>query len=267
MYRIEFIGIPGSGKTTIRKKLLERFKHLKGNNFLSVEEAILDVSREKIDKVYRIILNILPKGFALIISDKLLNRNRLQHIAQNRFLAQWGKSFEIYLGSAAYDNTSIDDRKLLIDSYLHTGSMYECINGDLSDKTVVFFEEGLVQRSFMFISPSINEEADESSLYAYLDSIPLPDLVVYVNADLSVCYERMIQRTDGLTDRLGKTDKNGILNFLETSQSHLQNVVSRLQKNKDINIIEINNEQKIDNVVSDLEKRVKDIVEKDIAGI
>ena len=149
---------------------------------------------------------------------------------------------------------------------MEVGSLYECINnGSLPGETVVFCEEGFVQKSFMFISPLINEEADKSSLFSYLNNIPLPDLIIYVNANHASCYERMIHRPDGLTKRLERIDKDGILKFLEISDSHLQNIVCWLKKNKNIGLLEINNNQKLDSVISDLEHRITAIFEKEWA--
>jgi len=268
LYRVEFIGVPGSGKTTIRKKLIERLKQVEEERFLSVEEAVLEISREEIDKVYRIILNILPQSLALKFCNILLNRNLLQYHAQSRFLAEWGKSFESYLKSSAFDNMAINDRMIVISGLMEIGSLYECIkNGCLPGETVVFFEEGLIQKSFMFISPLTNEEAEKTSLYSYLNNIPLPDLIIYVKADLESCHERMIHRPDGLPKRLKGIDKATIFDFLTISDTHLQNVVYWLRVNKNIGLLEINNNQKLDKVMYDLERRIEAVFEQQWANL
>lgn len=262
MYRVEFIGVPGSGKSTVRKKLIERFKSIDKKQYLSIEEAFLEVSKEQLETVYRVILNILPKKIALNVSNKLLNRNLMQFDAQNRFLAKWGKSFEAFLASVEFGKMVTNERKLVISAFIEVGSLFECINGKLSEESIVFFEEGFVQKSFMFISPSNNEHTDKSNLYKYLDNIPLPDLVVYINTDLESCYARMLARPEGLTRRLNKVEKSGILNFLKMCDSHLQIITNWLNKNKNINLIEINNNQDLKSVTYDLEKRIKALFEK-----
>lgn len=257
MYRIEFIGVPGSGKSTIRKGLIKSFKEVNKKQFLSVEEAFLQVSRNEIDRVYRIILNVLPKRVALKIFDKLLNRNLLQYNAQNRFLAEWGKSLEFFFRSSEFDKMSINDREIVISSFIETGSLYESINGSLPTDTVVFFEEGFIQKSFMFVSPLDFEYTVKSNLFNYLENIPLPDLIIYVNTDLTLCNERMIGRPEGLTKRLKNIDKTGIIKFLEISDLHLQNTVCWLKKNKNINLIIVNNNEPLDNIIIHLEQKIK----------
>jgi len=263
LYRVEFIGVPGSGKTTIRRKLIEGLKKVDKEKYLSVEEVILDISRNEIDKVYRIILNLLPRSLALRFSNTLLNRTLFQYNAQNRFLAEWGKLLESFLGSSALDNMPLNDREIVISSLMEVGSLYECINhGCLSDETVVFFEEGFIQKSLMFVSASANRESEKISLSTYLDNTPLPDLVIYVSADLASCYERMLSRPGGLTKRLQRVDKDGILNFLESCDSHLRRIVCWLRKNRQIGLLEINNDQKMDTVLYDLQHRVEAMLER-----
>ena len=77
----------------------------------------------------------------------------MQFQSQNRFLAKNGKSFESFLSSIEYDKLSVDDRETVISGYMQAGSVYECItNGCFSENTVVFFDEGFVQKSLMFNS-------------------------------------------------------------------------------------------------------------------
>lgn len=262
MQRIEFIGIPGSGKTTIRKNIVKRIKNIGETKFLSIEEAILEVARKKIDKVYRVILKTLPKSLALIVSNKLLNRNLLQYNAQNTFFAKWGKSFEVFLKSSAFAKMPVIDREIVISGFIEIGSLYECINGYFSDETVVLFEEGFIQKSFMFISPFDNEFKDKTEVFNYLESIPHPDLVIYVNIDFASCYERMLVRPTGLTKRLKKQKQNDIMRFLENSDNHLQNIVWWLKRHQSIKVLEVNSDQILENTICVLEQNIKALFTK-----
>ncbi len=257
MFRVEFIGLPGAGKTTIQKKLVQHLQLVDKDKYLGIEDAFILVSKVNIDKFYRLILKSLPDVIALKLSIRLINRSLMQFEAQSRFLAKWGKSFETFLSSKEYSSLSIDERKIVISGFFQTGALFECINGQLPEKTVVFFEEGFLQKSFMFISRQTNKYADKAKLYIYLDHIPLPDLIIYLKSDLETCFERMVARPQGVTDRLQSADKNVILNFLEISHAHLENVASWIQKNKNIVIFEINNDQKLENVIGSLENRVR----------
>ncbi len=90
--RVEFIGLPGVGKSTLRQDLLNHLQREDKKRYLSIEEAFLQISRLHIDNIYRRPLNYLPHYLALRLSNKLMNRSLMQFEAQNRFLADKGKA-------------------------------------------------------------------------------------------------------------------------------------------------------------------------------
>ncbi len=266
MFLVEFIGPPGAGKSTIHKKLVQRLQVADKNRYLTLEEALMHVSKSNMDRIYRYIIKSLPYNFAVKFSNKLANRSCMQFEAQNRFLAKWGKSLEPFLTSSAFDRMPINEKEIVISSFMTIGSLYECINGQLPEKTVVFFEEGFLQKSFMFISPLDNEytNTDKSNLFNYLDNIPLPDITISVNTDFATCYERMVARPEGLTKRLTKIEKKGIQKFLELSDFHIQNIECWLKKNKNKNVslLKVNNDQRLDSVIFHLTQEIKTLLER-----
>ena len=114
MFFVEFLGLPGVGKTTIRKKLAQRLQGDDKNRYLTLEEAFLRVSKLNIEKSYRIVLRSLPLKLALKLSDRLIGRSFMQLEAQNRFVAKNGKLFENFLSSQSFASMSINDRTILI---------------------------------------------------------------------------------------------------------------------------------------------------------
>ena len=118
MFRVEFIGIPGVGKSTIARKLVHSLKSADEDRYLTLEQAFLYVCKAKVDKPYRIILKGIPDIIAIRLSNKLINRSLMQFDAQNRFLAKSGKSFDAFLSSMEFDNLSIDDRQNVISAFI-----------------------------------------------------------------------------------------------------------------------------------------------------
>jgi len=166
----------------------------------------------------------------------------MQFDAQNRFLAARGKALEAFLISNTYKNMSLSDRKIVISGFLETGSVWECINGRLSDDTVIFFDEGFVQKSFMFVDHSNESAVETNHLSAYLENIPLPELIVHITADLETCLKRIMTRPEGLIGRLKKADKQKVAKFLTISHNHLKCVTEWLNTNYGENLIEVNTE-------------------------
>lgn len=246
--RVEFIGLPGVGKSTLRQDLLNNLQRVDKNRYLSTEEAFLQVSRLHLDGIYRRPLNYLPHYMALRVTNKLMNRSLMQFEAQNRFLADKGKALEAYFTSNAYSNMSLKDRTNVISSFLEIGSLWQSINGRLPDEAVVFFEEGFVQKSFMFVDQSNGSLIEKEKLCSYLENIPLPDVVIYITANIETCQRRMMDRPEGLTARLKSADKNKITNFLSTAQNHLKFVAEWLSDNCGEIIIEVNSEKELGEV-------------------
>ena len=262
MLSIEFIGIPGAGKSHIKENFIDLLKNVDREKYITAEEAFLQVSKIKMDKIYRFILKSLPHEIALKFSDKLINRSYMQYDAQNRFLSKWGKSLEVFLSSPEYEEMAIDDREIRISVFLNTGAMYECINCSIHESKVVFFDELFVQKSFIFVSHLIDQSVKGSGLSSYLDHIPLSNVIVYVKADINLCYERMLSRERGVIRILKGAGKEDILKFLKVADEHMASVVNWLKKRKDVVLFEIENENDLDRVIKDLENKILTIVGK-----
>ena len=256
MIHVEFIGLPGGGKTTIREYLVKRLKRIDKEMYLTEEEAFLQVSKLKIDKIYRLILKILPNSVASELIEKLKGRSLMQFNAQNWFLAHWGNSFNAFLDSEIFHILSSDDRKIVITGFLQVASIFECINGQFSDSKAVFFEEGFIQKSFMFISNlQDNLDTEKTGLLRYLDNIPTPNLVIYVKTDISTCYERMLYRPTGLTERLKKIDRKTAHTFLENCNIHLDFLISWIQENPNLKLLEVHNNSGVERSLQGLTRR------------
>jgi len=241
--RVEFFGLPGVGKTTLRRVVLNDLKRVSVDKYLPSEEALLRISRKKIDKVFRLPLNILPHSYALKLSRKLRNRSRMQFDAQSKFLAEKGKALESFLSSSTYEGMSTEDRRVVIKSFLSVGALWECVHGNLPESCIVIFAAGFIQNSFMFVDHANDSQRDRDRLYAYLENVPLPDLVVFLTTDLSVCHKRMLGRASGLTTRLNRCDEEGVVRFLKAAQAHMQLVVEWLSKNHSDRLLEVRSDQ------------------------
>ena len=257
--RVEFIGLPGAGKSTLRRNLLYHLQREDKKQYLSTEEAFLQVSRSHIDNIYRRALNILPHRLALRASNRLMNRSLMQFEAQNRFLAEYGKALEAFFTSNVYLNMSPKDRKLVIGSFLEMGSLWQCIKESLNNEAIVFFEEGFVQKSFLFVDQSTGSMIENEKLCSYLENIPIPDVVIYITANIETCHRRMIGRPEGLTERLKEADKNKITSFLTNAQNHLEFVAEWLSDNYGEIIIEVNGEKGLEEISPIILKKIQQL--------
>lgn len=252
MLHVEFIGIPGAGKSTIRSTLLKELKRDNRQRYLGAEEAFLLVARRRIDKVYRVILNFLPDDMGVKFIKRILNRSRMQFEAQNDFLAHYGEALKILFASQEFKTLSYDDRKIVISGFLEIVSIYQAISEDIDDSTVVLFDEGFVQKSMMFISHKEYCYRKNDNALEYLRHIPLPDLTVYIKTNPVSSNKRMMIRSKGLTKRLNKVDCDAVAQFLVNAEAHLEDVVALLNKEGKTTVLEIINDNSLDEIVKKL---------------
>ena len=239
---IEFIALPGAGKSTIQKLLIKQLQNSNNPQWLTANEAFYHAARKNIDIHLRLFLKLTPPSFALKLVEKINNRSQWQQEAQCTFLANYGKALSFFLNSQAYHYSSLADRQKVILAFLHVGSQLQCMQEhDFIDKNIIF-DEGLVQKSIMFIPANNgkNEHNDSHNIDGYLKNIPKPDALIFIKSSITTSLQRMRSRPTGLTERLQSKDEKEILSFLSRSMNHLENAASLLKD--EVQIITINND-------------------------
>jgi len=247
--RIEFLGLPGSGKTTIRRSLLSHLKKLDIEKYQTTEEAYYSRMKADGDKIYRYLLSVLPYKTGLKFSDWIHGRSLFQLEAQNEFLAMYGRSLSAFLQSVVFEKMSVKDKKNVMGNFLAMGSVWKLLDEDSFSNAMVFFEEGFIQKSFMFVDHSYSSNLIEEDLRMYLQNIPLPDIVIHVKTGVSLSHQRMLERKDGLTTRLKEADDGAIDQFLHFADEHISNVRNELAEQSACQFIEVVNDGPLDDVV------------------
>jgi thymidylate kinase len=88
------------------------------------------------------------------------------------------------------------------------------VSGRLAQDEIVLLEEGLLHRAVNLFSWHMDGVQDDL-LRRYLDHLPVLDLVVYVEAPMDSCRERMLAR--GLPSRLRPEDDETTAHFFENA--------------------------------------------------
>lgn len=250
---IEFAGMPGSGKSSLREAFLLFLQKDKKYDSMSFEQAFFVSSKANIDKIYRIFLKCLPENLGFILSNKLVNRSLMQFEAQCRFLSKHGSALNVFLTSQQYALMTVEDRETVISTFLQVGSMYECIAERFPKKTRIVLDEGFVQKSFMFVFPGIECVDARNPSCSYLKQVPLPDVVIWVKTDIETCYDRLLKRPRGFTDRLRRLGTpERMKDFLSASESHLEEICMWLRANTSTKIIDVANNESVERGMNEL---------------
>lgn len=255
MFYIEFIGIPGVGKSTMMDTFLKEARKQKEHEYLGTEEAFHKAGVGRLNKIYRLLSVILPRSIEVKITREVINMSLIQFDAQNEFLARHGKALKAFLDSSEFSGLSYEDRKIVIGGYLSTASTYQMILDEAEDGVTVFFDEGMVQKSMMFVSHQEALPLESEHLLEYLRHTPLPDLTIYLKADLENSRSRMMTRSKGLTKRLKKIDNDYVLKFLANAHNHMERVASFL-KTEGKTVVEVDNNNSVDEAVRILLKQL-----------
>ena len=237
---IEIIGFPGAGKTYLLKKIFGEInkknidvvrndKYLFNyftKNFLN--KVILNYfyeykikekfySKYIFSKQYQFLSN---KVNLIIKKKKLFNVIKIfKKILQKSKLNKMGKE-------RALDNFKIDLCTFFLDTK--------------AERKTLINDEGLFQKIFLIYKKKNNYKVIKKIINEYLKVIPTPDLVILLDVNKDICFERASLRKGGFIYE--KNDKNEIFGLFSKIMKDIKKILIK-KKIKVINIKEdkINN--------------------------
>ena len=264
MFHVEFMGVPGAGKSTLKGRALKVLKQ-KGHKVYGVEDLLLSaMKRRRDDKFCPVILGILPKNMAKKYIYGIFRTSWSQFYAQGRFAIEQRESLLAFLSSDKYKKVksiSSDEKALAISSALEAASKYQIMGEETDHNDIVVFDIGFIHTSMsLFISPRVSsEKIDQESMMDYLESIPIPDLVIWVETDVMECQRRILCRSSGRPLRLIGIDEDQMLFFLSTCHQQFEKISSWL-KNKRKIVVRIKNDIPLEQAVDQLSEKIIDVL-------
>lgn len=240
MRSVEFVGIPGAGKTTLSRGVAE---FLRGNSAATVllpEKAAFYAAREHCERSVRTVLRLLPEALGQRFFNALGGRTFWQQEFLVSYLLGNHKLLQSVLDAAPVRGLSDHELKVVFTGLLQSGGLLECLRQSSGSDWWVLFDEGMLQKSMMFVTSqgTFPREAVER----YLSHIVLPDVVVNLQVDKGRCLQRMLGRSKGLTGRLRTHSEPEAEAFLDNSIAHWEFVTSWLRDNTDIPVLQIGTE-------------------------
>lgn len=200
MTHIEFIGPPGAGKSRIFSELIASDSFYGGTE----DDAVRRVFLEKAGPKHRFPYRVTPSVIRGFFEDAFMEY-RYGHSALEDFI----RDHPDFMGalSVAMDSVSYEPEKVF--SYCRrSAERYQLGISTVSERETLCLDESFAQRAFAILW----REPDESfSLEKYFASVPIPALVVHVDAPVDLCLERQKERGREVVAKDWETDDPNIV--------------------------------------------------------
>ncbi|MFP4698143.1 MAG: hypothetical protein ACLFMO_05495 [Eubacteriales bacterium] len=193
----EFIGIPGSGKTTLKDYLIDQLNKRKLNVF-SVESALINSNREKLKTVNTSKFKYLVKYFIyMLVTNKfssIFRYSNFQVSAYNKFVKSNPRLANLIF--EVLTNQEIEEVKKEYIMYLifSNFSSHQMINDNANNNEVIINDEGFCHRAVAIWGRDKNYNFCKKEIHNYLDLIPLPDIIFVINTGVKQCEKRLNNR-------------------------------------------------------------------------
>lgn len=250
MIHVEFMGIPGSGKTTLQQELLSLLKD-RGEPAFDAEQAYYESIRREISGVPSKILGLIPhypvRKNILRGYGSLMNLNCK---AYTRFLVENPELASIVFSTINEQKLNRPPEKTAWYFY-RLFSQYMYSKNHLSSGEYFIIDEGFCNRANTLFA-SHTSLASSSTISTYATVIPQPDIVYYIKSDLNVCLDRLRNRHGGFPSRIQEHSDVDKIDYLSNHQQCIEEML-RILKKSGCTICKVENSNSIDAAVEKIE--------------
>lgn len=194
MRQIEFLGVPGVGKTTLLSALLSRL----GEDAVGLEQAVRISISDHGDDILTRAAARLTRSPSNRLWKVAYARSSDRFSALVRFLAVRGDLVEDVLRVQRLRADRDVRQDLTLGWILNLMARYQLASE--GDTEVLVVDEGFCQRAVTLFAHGFDTQRDASLLASYLDRIPLPELIIWTTATPDVALRRLDGR--GWSERM-----------------------------------------------------------------
>lgn len=185
--RIEFCGLPGSGKSTLQAVFIVELRRL-SNRTIFDRDAMMDCClRRRDDGLIKNIMKLLPG----IVWKRFLGWEYALPELHQFVSANPSLMAQIFYALARPD-VSEQWRQCVLRAVFLTIIEYCLASSWLKDEVLVA-DEGFIHRAFTVFG-NLRSEVHESDLRTYADIIPAPDFLLHIDALPEICDQRLALR-------------------------------------------------------------------------
>lgn len=247
MTYIEFLGLPGAGKTTWAKELCSMFGARRQQALMKpeiIKTVLYKLLLQEQGKIWKLV-RLLGSFWEFRVANVLWEKKRIAFLF--RFMAQHPELSRLVVDCAQHvtppdwiPKDAVCCEKL-IDWLFSNAVFYQAAHELANAADILIMEEGFCQQSY-YLTAFYNGNFDEGRLYEYLNATPKPDFFVALLPDADECEKRLNQREKGVS--------SGILTPLTVQQrlevlEHRVNVYQKIAdywEGRSVNVVRIHNE-------------------------
>lgn len=243
---VEFIGIPGAGKTTLMPTVLAHLSAA-GLSPLDLNAAVIAAARRSLrDGALGPMLRFAPDR----VARHLIARSHERFLSLSDALASQPALGIAVIESVQNRSVSAPDADQALRWLLDTLWKRElCRRGNGEGWLVI--DEGFSHRSITLFGYRYgDDERDFAALQRYMEAIPLPSLVVKVNAEPLLCFERA-----GVPPRFRSLDEEEQRRYLDAAANCAEDAV-KLLAGRGVALTEIDNNGSIEDSRAELIEQI-----------
>lgn len=236
--KIEFVGYPGSGKTTLTKYFEKEFIKSKIEFNKSDKFFFEYFSENKIDNVLLKLFYFYKttnkfKSKKLFKKQYFFLKRKIEIIIKKKKLHKTIENFKALLN---HTDLNIDGKIRSLDNFKIDLCSYHL--NDKKDKKIIIYDDGLIQKVFQNYVVEKNFSEIKKNIFKYLNSIPYPSIVIKVNTSFKNSLNNTKKRNEGFIYSKNLKDKKKV--YLE-----IDRMLHKILNKKKTELINYNN-KKID---------------------
>jgi len=189
-FTIEFLGIPGSGKTTLTEQVLQRIG-VTGAAAMTLNGAVSHAVAEGVgDRLTDPVMSLVPQKLIGRVSEASFLRSRAYLLSLVDFMADHPAAVSAYMDGLERRASFEVGRDLVVTWFLQLIARYQLATGAMTADQILLLDEGFSQRVVTGFGHRFSE-ADHGDVTRYLASVPPPDLLVYLTPDVDEVIRRL----------------------------------------------------------------------------
>jgi thymidylate kinase len=185
---VEFIGIPGAGKTTLARELVEILRE-RG----IAAATVVDAARRGVSRTYlgRAAARAAPRSLRSgLLWQVFYVLGALNAVA---FARERLRLVRTVLGGQLRRPIPAGTKRHIVFWFLQLGGRYRLLTATGLAGEAVVIDDGFLHRC-VHLSASHIEAPEPAWVRTYVDQLPKPDLVIHPAADQALCVRRVLER-------------------------------------------------------------------------